>query len=261
MNGGVTFSGGINGIGGMTVTNGVSIANGLTVTGDAQISTDLTVTGNLYVSGMVFYGGGGGGSLSDQRLKKQIEPIPDALQKVTKLRGVYFHWNTTAMEARGLSPDAREQFRRQVGVIAQDVQAVLPELVRSHFKKTADGATSVNNSSRGHDDSLKKQNLGRDSLIDHQTERDAFSAEMETEDESPYLTVNYMYLAPVLIEAIHDLNANHFTMDKNIHNLQEKNVALQQRVTNLQRDKQQLERTVQALQQDVTKALNKMQNL
>jgi hypothetical protein len=56
---------------------------------------------------------------SDMRLKTDIEPIDNALDKVLALDGVYFQWNKLAKQSDG----------RQVGVIAQNVQQVLPEVV------------------------------------------------------------------------------------------------------------------------------------
>jgi hypothetical protein len=57
---------------------------------------------------------------SDMRLKDNIEPIDNALDKILGLNGVYFQWNESAkVEAEG----------RQVGVIAQDVKQILPEVV------------------------------------------------------------------------------------------------------------------------------------
>lgn len=55
---------------------------------------------------------------SDRRLKRDIETIPDALVKLSEIDGVTYWYNE----------DDSEQQRR-VGVIAQDVQKVLPEAV------------------------------------------------------------------------------------------------------------------------------------
>ena len=66
---------------------------------------------------------------SDGRLKDNIEVIPDALNKISKLRGVSFDWNN--------KQDVHEG--HDIGVIAQDVQAVLPELVQER----ADGYLAV----------------------------------------------------------------------------------------------------------------------
>ena len=60
---------------------------------------------------------------SDARLKDFEGTIPNALDKVMQLNGYYFRENATA-KGLGYSND-----ERQVGVSAQEVQAVLPEVV------------------------------------------------------------------------------------------------------------------------------------
>ena len=60
---------------------------------------------------------------SDIRLKKNIEPLTDVLEKIEKIRGVSFDWNET-YEKMG-----RSSGHREIGVIAQDVEKVFPELV------------------------------------------------------------------------------------------------------------------------------------
>ena len=68
---------------------------------------DLTTTGSLTCANVI--------TSSDERLKKDIVPIADACSKVASLRGVNFSWTTTD--------------KADVGVIAQEVQAVVPEAV------------------------------------------------------------------------------------------------------------------------------------
>lgn len=53
--------------------------------------------------------------ISDKRLKKNVEPIEGALAKVLSLAGVTFAWKSTG--------------EKSVGLIAQDVEKVFPELV------------------------------------------------------------------------------------------------------------------------------------
>ena len=60
---------------------------------------------------------------SDERLKDVLGEIDNALDKVKELRGVYYKENETA-KSLGYDND-----KRQVGVIAQEVQKVLPEVV------------------------------------------------------------------------------------------------------------------------------------
>jgi hypothetical protein len=59
-------------------------------------------------------------STSDERLKKNIKPIEGALDKVTKLVGVEFDWINTD--------------KKSIGVIAQQVEEVVPELVHTNSK-------------------------------------------------------------------------------------------------------------------------------
>ena len=60
--------------------------------------------------------------MSDARLKEEIEPIHGALDDVMSLRGVRYKWR-----------DKRDP-STQVGVIAQDVEKVFPELVHKNGK-------------------------------------------------------------------------------------------------------------------------------
>lgn len=69
--------------------------------------------GNLYVDKNVtaqgyFYS-------SDRNLKKNIEPISSALDKINQINGVNFEW--------------KDSGKKDVGVIAQDVEKVFPDLV------------------------------------------------------------------------------------------------------------------------------------
>jgi hypothetical protein len=71
---------------------------------------------------------------SDARFKTNIRAITDALSLVRRLQGVSYDWNRAAFPDRGFSP------RPQVGVLAQEVEMVLPELVSTD----AQGFKSVN---------------------------------------------------------------------------------------------------------------------
>jgi len=87
-----------------------------TITSYANNSITFT-TPNLYVTGDVtaFYS-------SDVTLKTNINKIDNALDRVNKLRGVTFDWNELAEEKYS-------KVGREAGVIAQEVEAVLPEVV------------------------------------------------------------------------------------------------------------------------------------
>jgi len=59
---------------------------------------------------------------SDERLKENITPIENALDKVSQLKGVTFDWKDD-VEEKGFIPFAKHE----TGVIAQDVQKVIPD--------------------------------------------------------------------------------------------------------------------------------------
>ena len=63
---------------------------------------------------------------SDKRLKTNIEIIEDPLEKINKLSGFTYDWSKEKCEMAGFKPSDE----RQVGVFAQDIQAVLPEAVK-----------------------------------------------------------------------------------------------------------------------------------
>lgn len=67
---------------------------------------------------------------SDERLKTDIAPLDDSLDKLLRLRGVSFLWREDHGTHRDYTKDAdREITPRQIGVIAQDVLAEFPEIV------------------------------------------------------------------------------------------------------------------------------------
>jgi hypothetical protein len=109
------------------MTNGVN-NRVLTATGadamnaEANMTFDgstLAVTGAITATGDItaFF-------VSDRNLKQNIVNIENSLDKVSKLNGVYYNWTKEALEKHKHLVDEKE-----VGVIAQDVEAVLPELV------------------------------------------------------------------------------------------------------------------------------------
>ncbi len=96
-----------------------------------------------YFSGNLAYSG----SLtppSDSRLKKDVKTLDGALDKVLKLRGVSYYWkNREEMAAvRGVSADSLDYGYAeglQIGVIAQELEEIMPELVHTD----GDGFKSV----------------------------------------------------------------------------------------------------------------------
>ena len=84
-----------------------NITGSIQLTGSAAIGGDITATGDItaYFS-------------SDENLKNNVELIPNAVEKIKQIKGVSFDWN-----------DKSNHEGHDVGVIAQDIERVLPELV------------------------------------------------------------------------------------------------------------------------------------
>jgi hypothetical protein len=79
------------------------------------------IDGKLEVSGTI-------SELSDAGLKSNIMELDHVLEKLKQLRGVYFDWNDLARKSFSLTES------RQLGVIAQEVEAVYPELIMTNEK-------------------------------------------------------------------------------------------------------------------------------
>ncbi len=88
-------------------------------TSTVNVHMDLTGSGVLTVKNDIV----AFGSPSDKRLKENIKPIESALDKVSKLQGVTFDWKKS---------DSILDIKEDIGFIAQDVQKVVPELVREN---------------------------------------------------------------------------------------------------------------------------------
>ena len=133
----------------------------------------LDVVGNMYVSGNIrtsdtitSYG-----DYSDERLKDREGNIENPLDIVGKLQGFYYKPNKTAND---LGIKGNKMNKRELGVSAQDVQKILPELI--------DIAPAD---------------------ISYDAENNVVS-----KTGSNYLTVNYEKMIPLLIESIKELNKN-----------------------------------------------------
>ena len=81
-------------------------------------NTATTVTGTLRVTGDViaYYS-------SDKRLKNNITPILNPMEKISKISGNTFEWNN--------NQDTYEEGTKDIGLIAQEVEEILPELVQT----------------------------------------------------------------------------------------------------------------------------------
>jgi hypothetical protein len=92
---------------------------GGSINGDVTVRQTLTVVGNTLIQGVLT-------ETSDISLKENILPLENSLDKIMKLNGVSFNKKTT--------PNMKE-----VGFIAQEVEAIIPDLVT----ETGEGIKTV----------------------------------------------------------------------------------------------------------------------
>jgi hypothetical protein len=115
---------------GAVMNSGNESISGIKTFSNSTASTNSTtgsvvITGGLGVSGAINAGGDiTAFATSDNRFKTNIENIPDALAKVSQLNGVTYNWNELANKVENKDITIRE-----VGIIAQQVNDVLPEVV------------------------------------------------------------------------------------------------------------------------------------
>jgi hypothetical protein len=143
-NGTVTSVGGTGGYGGLTLTGTVTTSGNITlggtptgtwpvsVSGSAATFTSTSQNSQFNSIGVGTAGSGTAGEIratnnvtayySDDRLKTKLGSIENALDKLCALSGFYYEANETAQR---LGYDVK----REVGVSAQEVQAVMPEIV------------------------------------------------------------------------------------------------------------------------------------
>lgn len=98
------------------VTNGVASTS--TTTGAVVVTGGVGISGELWVGNDIT-----AWATSDKNLKDNVVQIENALDKVTQIGGYNYNWNAKALE---MYPTRNAE---DVGVIAQEVQAVLPEAV------------------------------------------------------------------------------------------------------------------------------------
>jgi hypothetical protein len=95
-----------------------------------QNGTDMT-----YVTGYGHYVGLGFWNYSDVTLKENIETIKRALDKVKLLRGVYFNYKPKGLcdQCDTSTTTVQNDETKHMGLIAQEVETVIPEVVRNQY--------------------------------------------------------------------------------------------------------------------------------
>ena len=81
----------------------------------------LSVSGSIEASGNIT-----AFASSDERLKENIIQIPNSLEKIKQIKGVLFNWKEGYDKVHPYGEN------KDVGVIAQEVQQILPEIVKEN---------------------------------------------------------------------------------------------------------------------------------
>merc|ERR1712159_877493 len=89
-------------------------------TGVSTPSIDVRPGGRVYSDGNYYVI-----DASDRRLKRNLSVIKDSLDKVLRLKGIYFNWIEDDVSGVRIG----DKGRRHLGLIAQDVKEVVPEAV------------------------------------------------------------------------------------------------------------------------------------
>lgn len=97
------------------IGGGAYYNDGNIVIGTDNPTSKLTVQGDILVSGVTT--STDFNSASDIKLKENIQPIENPIDKILQINGVSFNW--------------KEDGRSSMGVIAQEVEQIFPELVNT----------------------------------------------------------------------------------------------------------------------------------
>jgi hypothetical protein len=178
---------------GVKVTGGLTIDSGRVSAGGVQVATNgvKVFGGNLFAvndGGAFFeedlkvYGGTAfqyySLGPSDQRLKRNIVSIPKSLEIVRQIRGIEY----TTLE---------DPFTRRFGVIAQEVERVLPSLV-TPFRLSARKVAQLSVVDQNNKDNNNNNNNNQEE-------------ELGTKEGKMFKSVDYLSLVPVLLNSIADL--------------------------------------------------------
>lgn len=165
---------------GMSLTVNGERSVGVEVTADValQLSGDIAaqgnteLDGNLFVSGDISYAGSIA-STSDRKLKENIAPIENALEMLMSLNPTSYNFKGDG-RYKGLNLSTGKHY----GLIAQEVERVLPDLVRN--------------------------NLHTYEVAEEVSEGGPTTELQTTTQEMEYKSLNYTELIPFLIKAVQE---------------------------------------------------------
>lgn len=114
-----------------TITNATSTATGaLQVKGGVGIGKDTFIGGSLYVLNEItaYY-------TSDQKFKENLQIIENPITLINQINGYYFDWKDSYLE-KHRGEDGYFIRKNDVGVIAQEIEVILPQVVATRVDGT-----------------------------------------------------------------------------------------------------------------------------
>lgn len=159
----------------------VNAATAAELNGLVFINDNLTVQGNIQHTGSIT-------QTSDRNLKENIQPLQNGLSTIMKLNPTTYNFRGNG-EYNGL----RLSTGLHYGLIAQEVEEVLPSLVKNNLHTYSE---------------IKMNGHGPDA-----------TSETQTEKTMEYKTMNYTELIPVLIKGMQEQQAEIERLKKEIEEL------------------------------------------
>ena len=154
----------------------VRLTTQLMIGADSNPAQELHVTGDGVFTGNItaYYS-------SDISLKDNIRPIESAIFKVKQIRGVTFDWNEKSNELQ-------QEKGHDVGLIAQEVEKILPEVVEIRedgikaiaYDKVVPLLVEAIKEQQDEIDELRKQSIGYQKFLEG---RKKIEADRKTKDE------------------------------------------------------------------------------
>ncbi len=161
-------------------------ADGRVGIGTIAPQVELDVSGNIRCVDLT--------ETSDEQLKTDVQPLGEVLDKLGQVRAVSFRWNE---KAQSLGAEAGA---RRIGVLAQELEQVFPELVATPEPITLDALLAT----------YPEEMLTEE--VRQRLQQDV--------ERTHYKAVSYSKLTVVLLEAVKELQAQNRALEQRIQALE-----------------------------------------
>ncbi|MCQ2375801.1 MAG: tail fiber domain-containing protein [Salinivirgaceae bacterium] len=174
---------------------------------------------------------------SDKRYKKSIKPLKDALENVLKLNGVTYYWRVKDF------PDQKFDDQKHIGLIAQDVEKIYPELVITNDKGYK--LVSYENLTPILIEAIKELKTEKDNLQKEveevKSENDKLNRQIER-----FRTFN-----GDIVMQVSRVESGNENLKQQIERFQTDNAILQSNINSINEEREKMRQMVDALQQEL----------